>query len=290
MTEYLLSQQGSPDVERSRLTLLEALYDPLTIGELDAIGVGEGWRCLDVGAGGGSVTRILAERVGSTGSVLALDLDTSLLEGLATDRIEVRRHDLLSDPLPHDSFDLVHARLLLMHLPSRLEALRRLVAAARPGGWVVAMDPDFTTVALSPTNRTWERAWSAFNDALVAGGWDPRYGARLYGDLRAVGLVDVQAHFLAGCEPGGSLRARVLSLTFERLRERMVRLGADREEIDEARRLLEDSANTFSSQTTCVARARRPSRSRKPSAVLREPITSPAVRSRGHSNDAPSSR
>jgi SAM-dependent methyltransferase len=255
LTEYLLSQQGSPDLEGSRLRLLQEFHDPLTIRQLDAIGVGEGWRCLDVGAGGGSVTRMLAERVGSTGSVLAVDLDISLLEALATDRIEVCRHDLLSDPLPPDTFDLVHARLLLMHLPSRLQALRRLAGAARPGGWVAAIDPDFTTGALSPPNLAWERTWSVFCDALLAGGWGPCYGARLCGDLRAVGLVGVRADYVASCGAGGSLNARLLSLTLERLRERMIALGADIEEIDEARRLLEDPTNTISSPTTCVARA-----------------------------------
>ena len=100
MTEYVLSQEGSPDIERARLRLLEEYHDPLTSSQLDAIGVGEGWRCLDVGAGGGSVTRMLADRVGSAGSVLAVDLDPRLLEELASDRVEVRRHDLMSDPLP----------------------------------------------------------------------------------------------------------------------------------------------------------------------------------------------
>src|ERR1700757_5182560 len=108
-SEYVLSQRRSPDFERSRLRLLEEFHDPLTVGQLDAIGVGEGWRCLDVGAGGGSVTRMLAERVGPTGSVLAVDLDTSLLDHLASDRVEGRRHDLLSDQLPQAAFDLVHA-------------------------------------------------------------------------------------------------------------------------------------------------------------------------------------
>ena len=257
LPEYLLSPQDSPNLELSRLRLLQEFHDPLTVAQLDAIGVGEGWRCLDVGAGGGSVTRMLAERVGRNGSVVAVDVDTSLLDGLVSDRIEVRRHDLLSDPLPSDAFDLVHARLLLMHLPSRLEALRRLAAAARPGGWVAAIDPDFTTVALSPANQVWERTWSVFCDALVAGGWDPRYGARLCGDLRSAGLVDVEANYVSSCGAGGSLVVRVLSLTLERLRERMVALGAASEEIDEARGLLEDPANTISSPTTCVAYARR---------------------------------
>jgi SAM-dependent methyltransferase len=260
LTEYVLSQRVSPDVERARLGLLEEYHDPLTASQLDLIGVGEGWRCVDVGAGGGSVTRMLADRVGSTGWVLAVDLDTSLLEGLAGDRVEVRRHDLMSDQLPRGEFDLVHARLLLMFLSPRLGALEALVGAARPGGWVASIAPDFTAVALSPTSLVWRRVWSRFLDAAMAGGWDPGYGARLSGDLRAAGLVDVHAERIARCYPGGSLPARLLSLTFERLREQMVLLGADSGEIDEARRLLEDPDSTYTPPTSCAAHGRRPRR------------------------------
>ncbi|HET6865599.1 MAG TPA: methyltransferase domain-containing protein [Solirubrobacteraceae bacterium] len=230
MTEYLLRQQEAPDLERARLELLAEVHDPLTRAQLDAIGVGEGWRCLDVGAGGGAVTRMLAERVGNTGSVLAIDLDTSLLEALADDRIEVRRHDLMRAPLPADRFDLVHARLLLIHLPSRLDALRRLARAARPGGWVAAMDPDFTTVALSPANLAWERTWSAFLDAVIVAGWDPRYGARLCGEMWAIGLADVHGEYVGSREPGGSVPARLLSLTLERVRDRLIAFGAESED------------------------------------------------------------
>ena len=258
MTEYVLSQEGSPDIERARLRLLEEYHDPLTSSQLDAIGVGEGWRCLDVGAGGGSVTRMLADRVGRTGSVLAVDLDPRLLEELASDRVEVRRHDLMSDPLPQAAFDLVHARLLLMFLSPRLGALQRLVSAVRPGSWVAAIEPDFTTVSLSPTNLIWERTWSFFCDAMVAGGWDPHYGARLGRDLRAAGLSDIHIECITRCHPGGSLNSRLLSLTLERLRQRMVLLGADDREIEKARRLLEDPANTIKPPTSCVARGRRP--------------------------------
>jgi SAM-dependent methyltransferase len=257
LTEYVLSQRGSPDVEGPRLRLLEELHDPLTASQLDAIGVGDGWQCLDVGAGGGSVTRMLAERVGSTGSVVAVDLDTSLLEGLAGDRVEVRRHDLLVDQLPQAAFDLVHARLLLMFLSPRLAAVERMVSAARPGGWVASIAPDFTTVTLSPASLVWQRVWSRFLDAAMAGGWDPGYGARLYGDLCAAGLVDVHADYIVRCSAGGSLEPRLLSLTFERLRERMVLLGADSDEIDEAQRLLAKPDSAITSPTKCVAYGRR---------------------------------
>jgi len=96
------------------------------------------------------------------------------------------------------------------------------------------MGPDFSTVALSPTNLASERVWSVFWDVLVAGGWDPRYGARLCGDLPAVGLVNVESDNVASCCAGGSLACRLLSMTFGRLRERIA-LGADSQEIDEAR-------------------------------------------------------
>jgi SAM-dependent methyltransferase len=258
MTEYVFSQQGSPVVERARLSLLEEYHDPLTVRQLDAIGVGEGWRCLDVGAGAGSVTLMLAERVGSTGSVLAVDLDTSLLDELASDRVEVRRSDLMSDELPQGAFDLVHARLLLMFLSPRLGASTRLVSAARPGGWVASLAPDFTTVAVSPTSIVWHRVWSQFLDAAMAAGWDPGYGGRLQADLRAAGLTDVNADYITRCYPGGSIPSRLLSLTVERLRERMIRLGADSDEIDEARRLIEAPGNTITSPTSCIVHGRRP--------------------------------
>src|SRR5262249_39079057 len=69
---------------------------------------------------------------------------------------------------------------------------------------------------------------------------DPRYGARLGEDLRAAGLVEVHADYVAGRDPGGSLTPRLLSLTFERLRQRMLTLGADDHDINETRALLED--------------------------------------------------
>jgi 2-polyprenyl-3-methyl-5-hydroxy-6-metoxy-1,4-benzoquinol methylase len=258
VTEYVLSRRGAEELERARLRLLEQKHDPLTMPQLDAIGVGPGWRCLDVGAGGGSVTRMLAERVGSTGSVLATDLDVRLLEPLASDRVEILRHDLLAEPLPEAAFDLVHTRLVLMHVPARVQALRRLAGAVRPGGWLAIMDVDFTSVEISPTSRAWERSWSAFCDAVVAGGWDLRYGARLYPDLCALGLAEVTAEYVTGWSPGGSLQPQLLSLTFERLRERMRAAGAADEDIDQGRALLGDAEVAVHGPTNCVATARRP--------------------------------
>jgi SAM-dependent methyltransferase len=251
MAQYVLPRSGAEETERERLTLLERLHDPLTVRQLDAIGVGPGWRCLDVGAGGGSVTRLLAGRVGETGSVLAVDLDPRLLEPLAGGPVEVRRHDLLGESLPESDFDLVHARLLLIHLPRRLEALRRMVAAVRPGGWIAVLDVDFTTVELSPPTPAWLRARSAFLDAAVSAGWDPAYGSRLAEDLEGVGLQAVEAERHQWSGPGGSDRPRLLAMTLDRLL-------LDHEDLDAARSSLGDADSRYRSPTTTLAIGRRP--------------------------------
>jgi SAM-dependent methyltransferase len=256
--EYTLAQAGAEELERARLDLLEQFTDPSTVRQLDAIGVGEGWRCLDVGAGGGSVTRLLAERVGDAGSVLSLDLDTRLLEPLAGARVEVRRHDLLADPLPEAAFDLVQARNLLMHLPGRLEALRRLLAAVRPGGWLAVCEPDFNVMAMTPLDRAWRRAWTGFCDAAVAGGWDPGYGGRLLGDLEALDLVDLHAEAVGRSWPGGAVGPRLFAGTLERLADRIVALGASVDDLSAAQRLLRDPTVTFRSPTITAAWGRRP--------------------------------
>ncbi len=258
MAQYTLGQHGAEEFERARLALLEEICDPLTIRQFDAIGVGAGWRCLDMGAGAGSATRLLAARVGDAGSVVSLDLDVRLLEPLASDRIEVRRHDLLSDPLPDAAFDLVHARNLLMHLPSRLDALRGLLAAVRPGGWLATQEPDFTAVAVTPPNAAFHRAWTAFCDAAVAGGWDPGYGRRLAGDLGALDLEDLHSEVTTPFVPGGALGARLFAGSLVRFEERMLALGAHAEDLAESQRLLRDPTITFRVPSITVASGRRP--------------------------------
>lgn len=257
MTEYVLSRFEAEGLERERLRLLERFHDPLSARLFDAIGVTEGWRCLDIGAGAGSSTRLLAQRVGERGSVVATDLDTRLLEPLAGGSVEVWRHDLVVDPLPDAEFDLAHVRLVLMHIPSRVDALRRIISAVRPGGWVAVIDADFTDVRVLPVTAASERTWSAFLDAIAAAGWDPSYGARVYRNLESLQLEDIEAEYLVS-EGFARDRARLVALTLERLRTRMHEQGATDSDVDDARRLLENPATRFRSPVTTLARARRP--------------------------------
>lgn len=194
MSTYLFEHTW--DQERRRLHLLEQVFDAATRQYLAALPLPDGSRCLEVGAGAGSVARWLCERVGPGGRVVATDLDTGFLETLTEENLEVRRHDIVSDDLQTGAFDLVHSRLVLEHLPPRDEVVRRLVAALRPGGWLVLEDFDWGSLAVAPgcaggdlLERAHEAAWQVF----AAAGCDHYYGRALPAALAAAGLVDVGA-------------------------------------------------------------------------------------------------
>ena len=71
------------------------------LGGMTDLGVGPGWRCLDVGDGDGSVARWLAGRVGPEGRVTATDLNPRFLGGHGQPNLEVRRHNILEDSLTY---------------------------------------------------------------------------------------------------------------------------------------------------------------------------------------------
>jgi ubiquinone/menaquinone biosynthesis C-methylase UbiE len=133
----------------TRMDVLARLYDESTQRALERVGVGAGWHCLEVGGGGGSVARWLAARVGAKGRVLCTDINTRIIEGHrgnTPENLEVQSHDIANDPLPDAAFDLVHARLVLIHVPQRERALERMVAALKPGGWLVIEDFDSASI------------------------------------------------------------------------------------------------------------------------------------------------
>ena len=168
-----------------RLRTLEELFDAGSIRVLEALDVQPSWRCLEVGAGGGSIARWLAER---TSSVLATDLDVTHTRAVAGPNLEVREHDLLRDALPDAAFDLIHLRLVLAWLPDRPTALARLRAALLPGGWLIAEELDFNAAIADPHMAAEDQALfgklvRAHNTVLgLQSGFDPFYGRRVCGE------------------------------------------------------------------------------------------------------------
>jgi SAM-dependent methyltransferase len=178
--------------ERERLDSITRLYDPPTLELCQRLGVRDGWRCLDVGAGTGSLASALAAFVAPAGSVVALDLDTRFLEPLASEHLHIIQGDVTREPLPAAGFDLVHARLLLEHLVQRDAVLKALVGAARPGGWVLIEDFDWSTaLVIDPPSAIHDKVASAIMELFARHGYAPTYGRTLPRRLEAGGLVDI---------------------------------------------------------------------------------------------------
>ncbi len=114
---------------------------------LDRLGLREGWRCADVGAGGGDVTVALARIVGRDGRVYAVDSDPSRRDEVAEAAAEAAQAQVVAITqageelrLP-EPVDLAFCRFLLLHVHDPARVLGRMSAAVRPGGWVVAQEP-----------------------------------------------------------------------------------------------------------------------------------------------------
>lgn len=132
-----------------------------------------------------------------TGHVLVTDIDPRfLMESAALDKpqIEIQRHDIANDPLPEQLFDLIHARLVLFHVPTREQALQRMMTALKPGGWLILDEYDRTLIDLSyPTtdavaSALYQKMFVALSRVMEAHGVDLARGRSLYRRLRALGL------------------------------------------------------------------------------------------------------
>lgn len=248
---------------REQHRLLAAAHDPLTLPRLAETGVAGGWRCLDVGTGGGTVAAWLTHQVGPSGSVLATDLSPSADQPGVT----VTQHDITCDPLPDNAFDLIVARLVLRHLPERTEVLARLVRALRPGGWLQVDETDTTyqPCVLTPDRHTtalYDRFLAARDAVMERAGVDPGYGRRVTSAMRSAGLVDLDP--VSGVEVWrpGSPGLALLAHTTVRLRDGLVAVGMTDRQLAEVRELFAHPGFRASSSVYYSVRGRRPGRRR----------------------------
>ena len=211
---------NAADQTRTRFNVLEAIYDEGTIRHIEARRIAEGWNCLEVGGGAGSIATWLAQRVGPSGRVLATDVDTRYLQTRGIANLEVRRHDVAIDPLPVATYDLVHARLVLMHLPERAAALKRMTAALKPGGWLVV--EDFET---GPRESAPSPTLAALRHVMELEGVDLQYGRSLPVELRTMTLDDVDAEGRTFLWHGGSLGAAMIRANCQQLRAAILHTG-----------------------------------------------------------------
>lgn len=191
--------KGEPD----RLRLMSRLLDPSSRFHLARIGVAEGWRCLEIGAGNGSVSTWLSEKVGPTGHVLATDIHPDLMQSIAGDNIEVRAFDVVRDQPPGAPFDIVVIRALLHHLPARREVVARMARWLKPGGWLFVQEPDFyPTWTVEPPSQN--ELWKAFIRWAESHQIDYYVGRKIPAWLQEEGLSDISSEGHAILYNGGS--------------------------------------------------------------------------------------
>ncbi len=262
MSTYLFDS-AAPEASE-RFSSLEHCYDKVTTARFEEFGVTAGWRCLEVGGGGGSIARWLTERVGPDGSVLATDIHPDRMYG-SSGNLEIRRHDIVTDDLPSGQFDLVHARLVLIHIPERRRAVERILRALKPGGILLLDEFDLTwtmPVLTAPEPRT-----AALVDKIVRGvhgllekaGMDAAWARTAYQTLRETGYTDLGFSGFAEPWNGGSPGAHLHRANAQQVSGQLLAEGlASEAELQEFLGVLDEPALTLGSYLMLSTWGRRP--------------------------------
>jgi SAM-dependent methyltransferase len=212
--------------EHERLRVLARWRDPFTIDALRATGITAGWRCLEVGAGAGTISAWMANVVGASGSVLSTDVDLRF-HGEPIGATEVREHDVTRDPLPDDHFDLVHVRAVLQHIAEREAVLDRLLATLCPGGWLVVEESDMRAFEAQPLPEPLGALHRLMSAASARQAYrDPNFGTRLLALLQDRGVRELTALGQADTMHAGEDSAEWWFLAVEHMRARLVDSGA----------------------------------------------------------------
>jgi SAM-dependent methyltransferase len=223
--EYVF-QKTSDESERDRLRAIESIFDPASRRRILSAGLTPGNSCLEVGAGAGSVMRWLAEQVGPSGRVTAVDINTRFLDPPPAN-VTVVEGDVRSLVFEPSSFDLVHARYVLVHIPEYKAVLGSLWRALKPGGALVIEEPDFTAYrGISGAEvQSFNNVHHAILHMYNAKGVDPALGVKLpmlYQGLAARDLV-VENDSPLVC--GGAGIATMMNMSAVQLKEKYLATG-----------------------------------------------------------------
>ena len=208
---------------------------------LDRVELGPGDSAIDLGCGPCGVLELLYRRVFPGGRVVGLDSDPAHVEMAAEfvskrglDGVEVVAADARNTGLQEDSFDVVHARTLLINVPEPEKVLAEMVRLTRPGGWVASLEPDCEHSIYYPHDAVFDRLHELFMVAFSRNGADPLIGRRLGELYRQAGLEDVGVDVRAAVYPVGRSRRMVIADLVRAMRPQILALGAaDDRELEE---------------------------------------------------------
>ena len=246
-----------------RHDILPAMLDGPTKARLSALGDLTGRRCLEIGAGGGSIAAWLATQAGPSGRVLATDINTRYLNPEAG--YDIAHHDLVREPIPAGPWDVIHARLVLLHLPDRRQILHRLAAALAPGGLLMTEDFETTfrkNVLAAPTPRDADLVETysqvLVEQVLAAHGNDPTWAGQVHAAMLSEGLTDVETTVFTRSWVGGSAGARLMAINIAQARADFITAGMTPDQLDTLYRLSGDPRLVVRGPLTYSTTGRRP--------------------------------
>jgi ubiquinone/menaquinone biosynthesis C-methylase UbiE len=261
---------GSNPAESARLQRQSDELRPQTADLLGRIGLAPGQSALDLGCGPSGILDLLSVAVFPGGRVTGLDADpahTTLARQHASERglvnVEVVTADARHTGLPPDSFDLVHARTVLVTIPEPQDVLAEMVRLARPGGWVASQEADTGFALCYPELPAWDRLRELFRAGFERSGADLHTGRRLTEFYRRAGLEEVSVVVHAPAYPAGHSRRTILPDLVRSLRPTILELGLSDEpelaDLDQAVRAhLADPRTLVLSHLLVVAWGRKP--------------------------------
>lgn len=259
-SEYAFSNRSPQATDQ--LTALETYLDPLTRTCLNEIGIRPGDRCLEVGPGGGSIAYWLADRVGPTGRVVAVDQDTSRLA--PAPGLEIIERDVRQGIPADGPFDLIHARLVLLHLPQRRELLRQLADRLAPGGWLVLGEfsraPLTVLTAGSQSDaELFTRVIETLARVLEQGhGADLGWAHQVHPAMAEIGLQRIHSVEHAETWTGGGTGCYLHHVNSLQKQDALREAGLTDAELDEFRRIVADPAFSARSWQFVCTRGQRP--------------------------------
>jgi SAM-dependent methyltransferase len=200
-SEYV---HGTAPTEQRRLAKLNDILNEASLAEISFRG---GERILDVGCGLAQLTRAMARGAGPGAVAVGVERSAEQIaeaRRLACDAgedglVELRQGDAANLPLAAGewgTFDLVHARFLLEHVPDPDTVVRGMVRAARVGGRIILEDDDHGVIRLWPEPPGFSRLWDAYIHVYERLGDDPYVGRRLVALLYQAGAAPVRNTWL----------------------------------------------------------------------------------------------
>ncbi len=202
--EYIL---GINNEELERLRFQHGVWKSVSDAFFAKIGVGDGWKCLDVGSGPGFVSVDLCQRVGESGEVTALEPAQYYLDYFKEEsdkrgwkNTKYIQGSAETAELPKDHFELIFVRWVIGFVPDPEKFIVNLLPSLKKGGVIAIQDYLYSGLGLYPKGGAFDHALDMVIKHWAVSGGDAFVAAKIPAIFRKHGLemIDYSPHCLAG--------------------------------------------------------------------------------------------